>query len=86
MIVVADASVLVGELLRERGRALILHTGLHVVVAEHQWAEADHELHRRLTLLCGTGRISAERQVELENDIRGLVDVETLLAELSSLE
>ena len=37
MIVVADASVLVGELLRKRGRELFLHSALHVVVAEDQW-------------------------------------------------
>jgi hypothetical protein len=36
MIVVADASVLVGELLRQRGRELLLHPNLHVVVAEDQ--------------------------------------------------
>jgi hypothetical protein len=33
MIVVADASVLVGELLRKRGRELFLHRALHIVVA-----------------------------------------------------
>jgi hypothetical protein len=43
MIVAADASVLVGELLRERGRQLLLHPSLHVVVAEDQWEEAEHE-------------------------------------------
>jgi len=74
VIVVADASVLVGELLRERGRALILHTDLHVAVAEHQWNEADHELHRRLGILSGKGRISDERRSELEDSIRGMVD------------
>jgi hypothetical protein len=51
MIVVADASVLVGELLRKRGRELLLHPTLRVVVAEHQWDEAEHELSRRLGIL-----------------------------------
>ncbi|MHB8492643.1 MAG: hypothetical protein ACYDA6_10595 [Solirubrobacteraceae bacterium] len=51
MIVVADASVLVGELLRRRGRALLLHRDLHVVVAEDQWEEAAHELSKRLAVL-----------------------------------
>jgi hypothetical protein len=37
VIVVADASVLVGELLRKRGRELLLHPDLRVLVAEHQW-------------------------------------------------
>ncbi len=41
MIIVADASVLVGELLRTRGRALILHPRIQLVVAEHQWGEVE---------------------------------------------
>jgi hypothetical protein len=44
MIVVADASVLVAELLRQRGRDLLSHPDLQVVVAEDQWNETLHEL------------------------------------------
>ncbi len=43
MIVVADASVLVAELLRQRGRALFARPDLRVVVAEEQWNETEHE-------------------------------------------
>lgn len=55
MVVVADTSVLVAELLRERGRALLAHPGLRVVVAEEQWAETEHELQRRLLRSPGRG-------------------------------
>jgi hypothetical protein len=55
MIVVADASVLVGELLRPRGRDLLLHRDLRVLVAEDQWEEAEHELARRLQILQSRG-------------------------------
>lgn len=48
MIVVADASVLVAELLRRRGRELLAHPALRVVVAQEQWDETGHELERRL--------------------------------------
>ena len=48
MLVVADASVLVAELLRERGRALLTTPNLRVVVAEEQWDETLHELDRRI--------------------------------------
>lgn len=51
MILAADASVLVGELLRKRGRELLLHPDLRVLVAEQQWEEAEHELSRRLSIL-----------------------------------
>lgn len=73
MIVVADASVLVGELLRARGRALIRQTELQVVVAEHQWSETQYELRRRLDILAGGDRITADQRSELEEAIRGLV-------------
>ena len=47
MIVVADASVLVAELMRARGRALMYHPQLDVLVTEEQWSETQHELDRR---------------------------------------
>jgi len=58
MIVVADVSVLVGELLRRRGRELLLRPNLHVVVAEDQWEETEHELSRRLGILESQGRFT----------------------------
>jgi len=51
MIVVADASVLVAELLRVRGRELLADPHLRVVVAEEQRDETTHELSRRLALI-----------------------------------
>jgi predicted nucleic acid-binding protein len=47
MRLVADADVLVGELLRQRGQKLVTHTHLELYVAEHAWSEAHHELQRR---------------------------------------
>ena len=78
MIVVADASVLVGELLHQRGRALIAHPNLHVAVAEHQWGETQYELRRRLGILSGKGRISEESRAELEDAISGLVGAKAI--------
>jgi len=45
VIVAADASVLVGELIRKRGRQLISHPALRVFVAEEQWEESLVEAH-----------------------------------------
>jgi hypothetical protein len=59
VILAADASVLVGELLRKRGRELLLHPDLRVLVAEQQWEEAEHELSRRLSILESQGHILA---------------------------
>lgn len=78
MIVVADASVLVGELLRERGRQLLLNPELHILVAEDQWEEATHELSRRLEILQSRHALTAERREALEQSIRDLVDARAI--------
>lgn len=74
MIVVADASVLVGELLRKRGRELLLHPDLHIVVAEDQWEETQHELSRRLSILESRGRFTRAQRLALEQSVGNLVD------------
>ena len=74
MIVVADASVLVAELLRRRGRELFIRSDLWVVVAEEQWSETEHELARRLDAIVDQGRIPAKQARLLHEDVRTLVD------------
>ena len=90
MIVVADASVLVGELLRKRGRELLLHPDLRVLVAEHQWEETEYELSRRLGILESQGRLTAEQRLALEQAVGDLVEtraIEVVLRDTySSLE
>lgn len=78
MIVVADASVLVGELLRKRGRELLLHPDLRVLVAEHQWEETEHELSRRLGILVSQGRLTAEQRLALEQAVSDLVETRAI--------
>jgi hypothetical protein len=74
VIVVVDASVLVAELLRRRGRELFAHPDLRCVVAEEQWAEAEHELGKRLAAIVGRGRLSAEQAQTLDETIHALTD------------
>jgi predicted nucleic acid-binding protein len=74
MIIVADASVLVAELLRKRGRELIAHPDLRVVVAEDQWAETQPRLEARLAVLIGRGRLDEEQADELRRAITGLLE------------
>jgi hypothetical protein len=78
MIVVADASVLVGELLRRRGRELLLHPDLRVLVAEHQWEETEHELSDRLEILESRGIFTAAQREALERSVRNLIDVRAI--------
>lgn len=65
IVVVADASALVGELLRKRGRDLVAHLDLRVVVAEHQWQEAEYELEKRIARMVAGERLSTQRGSEL---------------------
>jgi predicted nucleic acid-binding protein len=74
MIIVADASVLVGELLRRRGRKLLLHPDLRVLVAEHQWEETEHELARRLDILEARAILTATQRQALERSVHDLVN------------
>lgn len=78
MIVVADASVLVGELLRKRGRELFLHPALKVVVAEDQWSETEHELTRRLDIMQSTGRLTPGGRHVLEQATRAMIDTQAI--------
>ena len=74
MIVVADASVLVGELLRRRGPELLTHPNLRVVIAEDQWDEAEHELSRRLEILAMKGILTAAQRDVLQRSVRRLIE------------
>ncbi|MGI8648492.1 MAG: nucleotide-binding protein, PIN domain-containing protein [Acidimicrobiales bacterium] len=74
MIVVADASVLVAELLRRRGRELFAHPDLSVVVPEEQWNETEHELKRRLGILVDQGKLNAKDAQLLLEAVLKLVD------------
>jgi len=78
VIVVADASVLVGELLRKRGRELVLEPDLRVFVAEHQWEETEHELSRRLDILESHERLTAEQRIALEQAVSDLVETRAI--------
>jgi predicted nucleic acid-binding protein len=74
MIVVVDASILVAELLRKRGRELFGHPELICVVAEEQWSEAEHEIDKRLGVLADRGVFSPEQVGRLREDIRSLIE------------
>jgi predicted nucleic acid-binding protein len=56
-----DANVLVGELLRARGRALVADERLRLFIAEYAWEEAQHELGRRVAAIEARGILTAEQ-------------------------
>lgn len=79
LVVAVDASVLVGELLRRRGRDLLTRPDLRVLVAEQQWQEAEHELRRRTDKMIAANRLSREVGAEL-------LQVTQLLANVGAIE
>lgn len=74
MILVADASVLVAELLRKRGRVLLSHPDLRIVVAEEQWEETEHELGRRMAIIVERAQLTAHQAQALQEAVEALID------------
>ncbi len=72
MIIVADASVLVAQLLRQQGRVLLADPRLDVVVAAEQWDETLHAITRRLAVIVRQGRLSPEQADQLSAQIPAL--------------
>ena len=69
-----DANILVGELLRARGRALIADETLELFIAEYAWDEAQYELGRRVTAMEAQGSLSAEQATLLLSESIGAAD------------
>lgn len=84
MIVVVDASVLVAELLRERGRDLFRHPELRSVVAQDQWEETQHELPKRSKRIVERGHLSQAQVDLLLSDVEDLFSSRTIEIILSS--
>jgi predicted nucleic acid-binding protein len=75
MRLVIDASILVAEAVRRRGRDLLAHSLLDLFVAEPAWNEAQHEVHKRLTAMERYGHITADQRREIEDAAQGAVAV-----------
>src|SRR3954464_12258045 len=70
MIIVADASVLVAELVRDRGRALIIDQRIQVVITAEQWNETQHELDRRLRHFTERRGVAEDQLSRIRQDIQ----------------
>lgn len=68
MRLVVDASVLVAELLRTRGRALVAHSGLDFILAAETLSETKHELTKRVTQLERHGHVKPEIAQQFVDD------------------
>lgn len=68
MRLVVDASTLIAEVLRSRGRELLALPMLDLFVATAAWDETKHELRKRVTLLVERGHLTSAPATQLLND------------------
>lgn len=59
MRLVVDANIIVGELIRTRGRELIARPELELYIAQGAWEEACHELSKRIAAMVQKGVFSS---------------------------
>jgi predicted nucleic acid-binding protein len=64
-----DASTLVAEALRRRGRALLAHPTLDLFVAAGAWNETEHELRRRVVELVAHGHLDEPTATALLDEV-----------------
>ncbi len=74
MRLVVDANILVSELLRQRGKALMMHSALRIAIAENVWDEAEHELRKRLIVMA---KYSDSPEVVADTLLASTLDVVT---------
>ena len=68
MRLVVDASALVAEALRVRGRELLAHAYLDLFAAAEVWSETEHEVRRRSALLAARGHLSEDTATHLAEE------------------
>lgn len=82
MLIVVDANMLVGELLRKRGREILADENLEVVVSERARSEAGYEIARRFeAMVSGTGMDGGEAD-ELREAASGLLEGVVVMPEI----
>ncbi|MDJ1184416.1 PIN domain-containing protein [Roseofilum casamattae] len=84
MKLVVDANILVGELLRIRGRKLLKSHELELYAAQRVLEETRYELRRRMAAMRNKGLLSQETEEELFGLVNSLIENYIELVEVSS--
>ena len=79
MRLVVDANILVAELIRKRGRELIIRPELELYVAEKAWSEARYELNKRVAKMVQKGVFDRELGENLLADALALAEAKVSL-------
>src|SRR5262245_12763946 len=72
MRLVIDASTVVAEGLRDRGRKLLSRDDLDITIAEAAWAEAEHELRRRVATIIQRASDQDEQVHQLHDRVNSI--------------
>jgi predicted nucleic acid-binding protein len=86
MRLVVDASTLVAEALRERGRALLAHPTLDLVIAVEALSETEHELRRRTALIAERRRLDLETATRLLDAALAVVNTRVVVFPVAAYE
>jgi predicted nucleic acid-binding protein len=65
MILIIDANILIGELLRQRGRELLRNPQLIIYASEKVVEEPNYEIQKRISRTITTGKLSKEAGTDL---------------------
>ena len=82
MILIVDANILIGELLRQRGQILIQNPALMFYITEQVLDEIQYEIQRRIPLMVSRGRLTeANAQLLLAQAIHLIETKVTVITE-----
>ena len=79
MRLVVDTNILVGELIRVRGRKLIARNEIELYMAEKAWSETTHELNKRIEKMIDRGVFSTSVGQSLLTDAIALAEAKVTI-------
>jgi predicted nucleic acid-binding protein len=81
MRLVVDASVLVAEVLRARGRTLLSHPELDLVVPTEMWSETEHEMRNRVDLMVSNRHMDQSLAAEILDQALATINARVILVD-----
>lgn len=74
MLLVVDANILIGELLRKKGRELIQHPQLDLYISERVFSESSYELNKRVNIMVKQGKMDQTLGNEVFEEAKSIIE------------
>ena len=84
MMLIVDTNILVGELLRQRGRQLMRNPALTLYVTERILDETQYELRQRVTSMVSRGRLSEAIGQGILEEAMSIIETDLMLVAQSN--